>query len=143
MCRTGAKSLSLSQNEDRRTSRLIQRRATSFFEFGLPSPPWMAYTFDKDMNPAAKWTLITGGVLTLCGPVIGLLGTVISMMGSFKTLETSGVSDTDALASDISMTLLTTTGGIILGGIGVAILIVGLVIWLATRNVAKPPTLNL
>jgi biopolymer transport protein ExbB/TolQ len=95
------------------------------------------------MNPAAKWTLITGGVLTLCGPVIGLLGTVISMMGSFKTLETSGVSDTDALASDISMTLLTTTGGIILGGIGVAILIVGLVIWLATRNVAKPPTLNL
>jgi hypothetical protein len=25
-----------------RTSRLIQRRATSFFEFGLPFPPWMA-----------------------------------------------------------------------------------------------------
>ena len=25
-----------------RTSRRIQRRATSFFEFGLPFPPWMA-----------------------------------------------------------------------------------------------------
>ncbi len=27
------------------TSRLIQRRATLQFEFGLPSPQWMAYTF--------------------------------------------------------------------------------------------------
>jgi hypothetical protein len=33
-----------------RTSRHIQRRATSFFEFGLPSPPWMAYTFAKNMK---------------------------------------------------------------------------------------------
>jgi hypothetical protein len=24
------------------TRRSIQRRATSFFEFGLPSPPWMS-----------------------------------------------------------------------------------------------------
>ena len=35
----------------RRKIRLIQRRATFFFEFGLPSPPWMAYSFCKDMNP--------------------------------------------------------------------------------------------
>ena len=27
------------------TRRHIQRRATSFFEFGVPTPPWMAYTF--------------------------------------------------------------------------------------------------
>jgi hypothetical protein len=35
------------------TSRLIQRRVTSQFEFGLPSPPWMAYTFAKktEMKP--------------------------------------------------------------------------------------------
>jgi len=31
--------------ETNRTSRLIQRRVTSQFEFRLPSPPWMAYTF--------------------------------------------------------------------------------------------------
>ncbi|MCU0777761.1 MAG: hypothetical protein MUF86_08845, partial [Akkermansiaceae bacterium] len=29
------------------TRRSIQRRATSFFEFGLPSPSWMAYTLDE------------------------------------------------------------------------------------------------
>ena len=29
------------------TSRLIQRRPTSFFEFGLPSPPWMAYALSN------------------------------------------------------------------------------------------------
>jgi hypothetical protein len=38
------------ETKRRRTSRHIQRRATSLFEFGLPSPPWMAYTFRKDMK---------------------------------------------------------------------------------------------
>jgi hypothetical protein len=32
----------LSVTATRRTRRSIQRRATSFFEFGLPSPPWMS-----------------------------------------------------------------------------------------------------
>ena len=33
--------------KNRRTRRHIQRRVTSFFEFRLPFPPWMAYTFGK------------------------------------------------------------------------------------------------
>ena len=33
-----------SHEKNRRTRRSIQRRATSFFEFGLPSPPWMSYS---------------------------------------------------------------------------------------------------
>jgi hypothetical protein len=32
------------------TSQLIQRRVTSFFEFGLSSPPWMAYTFAERLR---------------------------------------------------------------------------------------------
>jgi len=44
----------------------------------------------RDMSnptkPAVKWTMITGGVLTIGGPVLGVLGTVIGMMFSFNTL---------------------------------------------------------
>ena len=34
--------------ESKKPNKIIQRRAMSLFEFGLPSPPWMAYTFGKN-----------------------------------------------------------------------------------------------
>ncbi|MGF1678510.1 MAG: MotA/TolQ/ExbB proton channel family protein [Candidatus Methylacidiphilales bacterium] len=94
------------------------------------------------MKPAAKWTMITGGALTLGGSVLGLIGTVIGMRGSFNTLETSGANHTEALASDIGVTLMSTVGGIILGGLGLLIFLGGVVIWLVTRKSATPPPIN-
>jgi len=38
-------------NPNQRTSRLIQRRVTSQFKFGLPSPPWMAYIVMQKIKP--------------------------------------------------------------------------------------------
>lgn len=57
------------------------------------------------MKPATKWTMITGGALTLGGPMLGVLGTVIGMMSSFNTLGKSGTADAEALASDIGVSL--------------------------------------
>jgi len=57
-----------------RTSQRIQRRAAAFFEFGLPFPPWMAYSFDFNhpmMSPAFR-VLLVSIVLPACasnGPV--------------------------------------------------------------------------
>lgn len=86
--------------------------------------------------------MITGGALTLGGPVLGLIGTVVGMIGSFNTLETSGAKDTEALASDIGVSLISTVSGIILGGLGLVIFFVGLIIWLVTRKTATPPPIN-
>lgn len=49
--------------------------------------------------------MITGGALTLGGPMLGVLGTVIGMMSSFNTLGKSGTADAEALASDIGVSL--------------------------------------
>ncbi len=37
-----------------RTNRLIQRRARSFFEFGLPTPPWMAYIIRQEIMTRSR-----------------------------------------------------------------------------------------
>ena len=94
------------------------------------------------MKPAVKWTMIVGAALTLGGPMLGVLGTVIGMMSSFNTLGKSGTADTEALASDIGVTLMSTAGGIIIGGIGFLVIIVGLIIWLVMRKTESPPPLK-
>ncbi|MFM8715750.1 MAG: MotA/TolQ/ExbB proton channel family protein [Spartobacteria bacterium] len=91
------------------------------------------------MNPLAKWFLIIGGALTLGGPAIGLLGTVFGMTGSFDTLKKQGVSDPEALASNIGQSLMSTAGGFVIGFIGFLILVAGIIILLATRSKKVPP----
>ena len=86
------------------------------------------------MKPAIKWTMITGGAIAVAGPALGLLGTVIGMIASFGTLGASGVAKPEGLARGISTALLTTFGGLIVGGIGLAAVIVALIVWLCTRT---------
>ena len=86
------------------------------------------------MKPAIKWTMITGGAVAVAGPALGLLGTVIGMTDSFKTLEASGVAKPEDLARGVSAALLSTFGGLIVGGLGVAAVIISLIVWLCTRS---------
>jgi len=91
------------------------------------------------MNPLAKWFLIGGGILTLGGPALGVLGTVIGMMGSFNTLGKEGVADPESLASNIGVSLISTTGGFVIGVFGVCILVAGVIILIATKQKSTPP----
>ena len=86
------------------------------------------------MKPALKWTIIAGGAATLCGPAIGALGTVIGMMGAFNTLGASGVASPEKLSVDISITLMSTAIGLIVGGIGLLVFLTALIVWLCTRK---------
>jgi len=94
------------------------------------------------MNPLAKSFLIGGGILTLGGPALGVLGTVIGMMGSFNTLGKEGVADPEALASNIGVSLISTTGGFVIGVFGVCILVAGVIILIATKQKSTPPPLT-
>ncbi len=93
------------------------------------------------MNPLAKWFLIGGGVLTLGGPALGVLGTVIGMVWSFNTLGREGVADPESLSSNIGVSLMSTTGGFVLGVFGLSILIAGIIIMIATKQKPTPPPL--
>ena len=78
--------------------------------------------------------MIAGGAIAGGGPALGLLGTVIGMVGSFKTLGASGVAKPEDLSRCISAALLSTFGGLIAGGIGLAVVIICLIVWLCTRT---------
>ncbi len=54
------------------------------------------------------------GVIGAIAPLLGLLGTVLGMVGAFEAISLSAVSNHEALASSISMALVTTVMGLIL-----------------------------
>ncbi|MHC5003428.1 MAG: MotA/TolQ/ExbB proton channel family protein [Planctomycetota bacterium] len=54
------------------------------------------------------------GVIGSIAPLLGLLGTVLGMIGAFESLSRSAGSNHEAMASNISMALVTTLMGLIL-----------------------------
>src|ERR1035437_823809 len=72
-----------------RTSRLIQRRATSLFEFGLPFPPWMAYTFGKKYMILSQFRS-AGLVLMLCA-IPAFAGSQYTRMVESKPVVENGL----------------------------------------------------
>jgi len=58
------------------------------------------------------------GVALYTGPIWGMIGTVIGMVRAFSTLADSGDSAPEALANDISIALVSTMIGIIMGLVG-------------------------
>lgn len=54
------------------------------------------------------------GVIGSIAPLMGLLGTVLGMVGAFESLSRAGASDHEALATNISLALVTTLLGLIL-----------------------------
>jgi hypothetical protein len=79
-------------NKTIRTRRSIQRRVTSFFEFGLPSLPWMAYT----VRPLSTRTMRTHILLPILTLVL-FLGVVASRAQAPNSKEPD---DLDRLRKD-------------------------------------------
>ena len=90
------------------------------------------------MTPAAKGTMIVGGLLTLGGPAIGLVGTVRGLISGFDTLGQKGVASAESLANSVGTSLIATIGGVAVGAVGLLIFIAGLGIWLGTRSSPRP-----
>jgi biopolymer transport protein ExbB len=78
--------------------------------------------------------LIALGVLLLLGPLGGLIGTMSGMIRAFERMSTSGATPPDRLAADIERSLLSTSVGLALGVVGVAMLAGGIVWLLRSRR---------
>lgn len=68
------------------------------------------------------------GVIGTTAPLLGLLGTVVGMVGAFDSMSLSGGSNSEQLAANISMALITT-----LMGLALAIPCVALFTWFRNR----------
>lgn len=55
------------------------------------------------------------GTIAVVSPLLGLLGTVVGIINSFMAVTSSGMGDPAQLASGISMALVTTAGGLVVG----------------------------
>jgi biopolymer transport protein ExbB len=53
------------------------------------------------------------GTLAVISPLLGLLGTVVGIINAFMAVTSTGMGDPTALASGISMALITTAGGLV------------------------------
>jgi len=56
-------------------------------------------------------------------PILGFIGTVIGMIGAFGEVSTTGEANPEALADDISFSLLTTIGGVVVSVVAFFVLI--------------------
>jgi biopolymer transport protein ExbB len=86
------------------------------------------------MTPAAKTTLISGGMLMAVGVAGGVIGTVLGMMRSFQELGRSGAGDPAVLANSISGVLLSSVIGWGIAAFGLIVLIAGIVMSIAGRS---------
>ena len=68
----------------------------------------------------AIWISIAGVILP---PMFGLIGTVVGMIGAFGELSKTGEADPEALAGDISVSLLTTMWGLVVSVVAFIVLI--------------------
>ncbi len=66
------------------------------------------------------------GVILQFGFLIGIAGTVVGMLRAFAELSKNSEAQPEALASDISLALYTTAGGMVLSLIGAVLLLVAL-----------------
>lgn len=53
------------------------------------------------------------GTISVIAPLLGLLGTVVGIINAFMAVTANGMGDPTALASGISMALVTTAGGLV------------------------------
>jgi biopolymer transport protein ExbB/TolQ len=79
------------------------------------------------------------GVLLLGAPLVGLVGTVLGMNRAFAELGHSGISDPEALGSQIGTTLLSTAAGLFLLPVGVIVFAASLTLFLYLRGKTPPP----
>lgn len=82
-------------------------------------------TNDSSRCTQGRW-IARIGVALFTGPVWGMIGAMIGMIRAYTTLAVSGEATPDALASDISVALLSTMIGIITGLAGAVLILVAL-----------------
>lgn len=68
--------------------------------------------FQRDIMADLEYRVSWVNTVIKSAPMVGLLGTVIGMMGAFAKLATAENVKPDALASDISVALVTTASGL-------------------------------
>lgn len=66
------------------------------------------------------WISIAGVIIP---PMFGLIGTVVGMVGAFGEHSKTGIADPEALAGDISISLLTTMWGLVFSAVAFLVLI--------------------
>jgi len=68
--------------------------------------------FQRDVMADLEYRVSWVNTMIKSAPMVGLLGTVLGMMGAFGKLATAENIKPDQLASDISLALITTAGGL-------------------------------
>jgi biopolymer transport protein ExbB len=68
--------------------------------------------FQRDVMADLEYRVSWVNTMIKSAPMVGLLGTVLGMMGAFAKLATAENVKPDELASDISLALITTAGGL-------------------------------
>lgn len=87
----------------------------------------------------AIWISIAGVIIP---PMFGLIGTVVGMVGAFGELSKTGEADPEALAGDISVSLLTTAWGLVVSVIAFLVLIGVLIRFFTLPKVTGAPIQN-
>lgn len=82
--------------------------------------------------------IVVGAVLT-AAPALGTAPTVWGMIRAFNTLEKSGTSDPQALASNVGEAMLFTSLGIELFPVGVVMLVLSIYYYGKARAENPPP----
>ena len=78
----------------------------------------------SDSSPRARGRWIARiGVAFFTGPILGLIGTVIGMISAFSTLAENSSAAPEDLADDISVALISTMIGTIIGLLGVILIL--------------------
>lgn len=80
------------------------------------------------------WAALVCGVIVVIPPLIGLIGVVAGMVSAFLTLEKTGGADPEALAGDISVTLLSTFWGLVASALALIPFVVFLTLFLKQRG---------
>jgi biopolymer transport protein ExbB/TolQ len=93
------------------------------------------------MNPmtkTAKKLLIAGVALTILPLVVGPILTVVAMASAFHDLSPQGIADPKHLSNCVGLILTATTGGLVVSGIGLVVLLVaGVKIYADSRGTNK------
>ena len=74
--------------------------------------------------------------------MFGVIGTVVGMVGAFGELSKTGEADPEALAGDISVSLLTTMWGLVVSVVALLVLIGVLIRFFTLPKVTGAPPRN-
>lgn len=108
-----------------------------------PLSPINVYAGDEKLALRRKfwlrtiWISVTAVIIP---PMFGLARTVIGMVGAFGELSKTGEADPEALAGDISVSLLTTAWGLVISFLALIVLIGATIRFFTLPKLTGPPS---